>query len=450
MQHKYPRAQSTPFLRGFLLALLAVMGCTTNTQQTKQTVHSKLASASNKRRYRIPIKQGLHISRGPQQAPIQIIEYLNPTHKQSRQIASLRPAIWRSFPGMVRWEVRLAPSIEKDRGYLYARALLAAHRYDSFWPYLQKLFLYKGDLNEAALFQIAEDIGLSRQHFELFLQFVPFKIWIEQDMRSQMAFGTQGEPALFVNGVLQNPPYTRKKILHAAKEALQDASHLLEQGTPTHLIYNNLIKEGIPLQFARGFPESVKPRRYIHLPFEVTEGIPFRGTGDAPIQIVEFSDFTCVPCRGAFLALEKLLARYPRYIRFYFKYYPIGIHAEGTRAAEAAAAAQAQRKFWDMYKILFQKQPRLLRGELLTLAREVGIDADWLSAELDRHSFLRRVRINAFQGRRLGIRGVPTIFLNGRQLLQPQSYEYIERVLREELWKKGIVLPSASTPLASR
>ncbi|MCK6509881.1 DsbA family protein, partial [Myxococcota bacterium] len=190
-------------------------------------------------------------------------------------------------------------------------------------------------------------------------------------------------------------------------------------------------------------PEAVAQRRYIHLPFAYTEGIPYRGPGDAPVQIVEFSDFTCVPCRQAFLSLEKLLAHHPQHIRFYFKFYPIGIHAEGTRAAELAAAAQAQRKFWPVYSILFRQQQRLLRGELLSLAREVGLDTDWLSAELDRHSFQRRVQINAQQGQAIGVRGVPTVFINGRVLLQPQSYDHVLRVFRQELWKQGILLPAS-------
>ena len=421
-----------------LIPLPFLWSCTSTTQQTKaeKTPPPKISIFT--KRYRIPLGEQLQISRGLRDAPIQIIEYFNPTSPQSRAIHNARQALLKQFGGAIRWELRLSPTLLKDRGYLYAHALLAALRFESFWPYLHRLMKRTTPPTKEDLYTIAEETGISRQAFEVYLHFAPYKAWIERDMRSAYAFSEAGEPMLFFNGALLAPPYTAERLQQAAQESLDEAKALLAQGTSSEHLYSQLTQKALPLPVHQNLPDAIALRRYLHLPFAVTEGTPYRGEGDAPIQIVEFSDFTCVPCRTAYLQMEKLLHKHSKIIRFYFKYYPVGIHREGMRAAEIASAAQEQRKFWSVYHLFFQKQERVLRGDLLALAREAGMDPDWLAGELDRNTFQRRVRINAVQGRMLQIRGVPSIFMNGRLLIRPSDLSYLEKTLQEERWKAGL------------
>lgn len=131
------------------------------------------------------------------------------------------------------------------------------------------------------------------------------------------------------------------------------------------------------------------------------------------------------------------MKKYPKKIRFYFKTYPIGAHAESYRSAELAAAAQAQKKFWPLYDLLFREQRKLLDGEMLQLAKRVGMDPSWISGELDRKSFLRQVIINKEHGRKMGVRAVPLIVIDGRKVYGARKLKQLVDIAEQELWKAG-------------
>ncbi|MCK6511577.1 DsbA family protein, partial [Myxococcota bacterium] len=243
MQHKSVFRSLHTHRLGLGLALLLFAACTTQTTQVRNP-HPTPPPNLLQQRYRIPSHGRIQISRGPQHAPIQIIEYLNPTHPDSRAIHHFRQSLWKQFPGAIRWEVRLAPTILQDQGYLYARAFLAAHQHNSFWPYLHRFFQRKTPPSHEELFDIAEKIGLSKQLFEIYLHYAPFKMWIDRDIRSLLAFTSPGTPALFINGAYISPPHNAERLALAAKQALHESRAVLEQGTPPHQVYAQITQNG--------------------------------------------------------------------------------------------------------------------------------------------------------------------------------------------------------------
>ena len=318
--------------------------------------------------------------------------------------------------------------------------MFASNRQGIFWSFLKQWHgdaTPKANLTHLDMLKLAEKCGADPQAYELKMLYAPYKMLIDRDMRWAQRLNMTGKTRLFVNGALLLPPYTKTRIVRAMEWAKLRVINLIRQGVPPRQLYRFWQKAGRPVPRAAKYPSSIRPRRYIHIPFQQLERVPVRGPGDAAIAIVEYSDFTCKPCRKAYLSLHQLLLRYPKKIRFYFKTYPIGVHADSYRSAEVAAAAQAQRKFWPLYDLLFRQQRKLLGGELINLAKQVGLDPRWLSGELDRNSFRRQVMINKYHGRKLGVRGVPMIVIDGRKVYGAQNLQQLVNVAEQELWKAG-------------
>lgn len=141
------------------------------------------------------------------------------------------------------------------------------------------------------------------------------------------------------------------------------------------------------------------------------------GSEHAPVTLIEYGDFECPSCRVAVSTPRLLLERFPNRIRFIFRHFPVeDAHPHALLAAEAAEAAAAQGKFWQMHDLLFTHQAHLKEADLKRYANELGLDAARYAAEMDDHIYLQRVREHASGGRRSHIRATPTFFVNGAVL----------------------------------
>ena len=167
------------------------------------------------------------------------------------------------------------------------------------------------------------------------------------------------------------------------------------------------------------------------------------GSASAPVTIIEYGDFESPSCSQAHAALKILLDHFGDRVRFVFRHYPeIGIHPHAELAAEAAEAAGAQGRFWPYYRALFEHQEHLKERQLRQYARQVGLDLERYDYEMKHHVYRQRVQQHAKVGRQLGIRAMPTFYVNGK--LTDVSFglrhleEAVDRELREvDSWKKA-------------
>jgi protein-disulfide isomerase len=145
------------------------------------------------------------------------------------------------------------------------------------------------------------------------------------------------------------------------------------------------------------------------------------GSEHAPVTLVEYGDFECPSCKVAVSTPRLLLDRFPNRVRFIYRHFPLqDSHPHALLAAEAAEAAAAQGKFWEMHDQLFAHQAHLKEPDLRRYAGELGLDLARYTAEMDDHIYLQRVREHAEGGRRSHIRATPTFFING--VVQDISY----------------------------
>lgn len=141
---------------------------------------------------------------------------------------------------------------------------------------------------------------------------------------------------------------------------------------------------------------------------------PWKGAQDAPITIVEFSDFECPFCKQAFPILQTILRAYPDHVRLVYLDFPLTqIHKKAFDAAVAAECAYRQNMFWPMHDRLFQDQQSFVRSTFLSYAEQLQLDTDVYRECLDSQSARSAVYGDIQQGRRFGITGTPTFFING-------------------------------------
>ncbi len=138
-----------------------------------------------------------------------------------------------------------------------------------------------------------------------------------------------------------------------------------------------------------------------------------RGPDDARVTLVEYGDFECPYCHDVQPIVAQLRSRFGDRLRYVFRHFPITtMHPSAQMAAEAAEAAAAQDRFWQMHDLLFKHQGAFAKEHLVQYASDLGLDVDRFRRELDEHVYADRVRQDFVSGVRSGANGTPTFFLN--------------------------------------
>lgn len=165
------------------------------------------------------------------------------------------------------------------------------------------------------------------------------------------------------------------------------------------------------------------------------EGAPVRGAADAPVTIVEFSDFHCPFCRSVQPTLTTLLERYPGKVRLVYKHLPLDdLHPQARRASEASWCADRQGKFWEFHDALYRAGSSDASDTAMAgLAKGVGLDEAQFTTCMNGPEASRMVARDTEQGQTLGLTGTPGFFINGRELTGAQPLEAFVRVIDEEL-----------------
>jgi protein-disulfide isomerase len=160
---------------------------------------------------------------------------------------------------------------------------------------------------------------------------------------------------------------------------------------------------------------------------------PPLGDASARVTLVEFSDFTCPYCQLVRPVLESFVGARKDRVKLVFKPFPIESHAGALELAQAAEWARDQQLFWPMHDALFSQPDAHSADELAALAAKLGADPESLRAALADGRYLPRIRASQAEARAAGIKGTPSVFLNGRPLvLMDFSEEGLELTLQDE------------------
>ncbi|GEJ59253.1 DsbA family protein [Anaeromyxobacter diazotrophicus] len=140
------------------------------------------------------------------------------------------------------------------------------------------------------------------------------------------------------------------------------------------------------------------------------------GPRDAPIQLLEYGDYECPYCGRAYAEVEEVRRALAGRLLLVYRHFPLTqVHPHAMLAAEAAEAAGAQGRFWEMHGVLFQNQHALEPQDLVAYADAIALEPDRFTEDLEEHRFEGKVRRDFLSGARTGVNGTPTFFVNGRR-----------------------------------
>ncbi len=165
-----------------------------------------------------------------------------------------------------------------------------------------------------------------------------------------------------------------------------------------------------------------------------TAGAPSMGAPDAPVEIVVFDDFECPYCAKSVPLFKQVLKAYPDKARLVIKNFPLKMHKNARSAATAALAAERQGKFWPLHDLLFENYNKLNPQKIRELAKQAGLEMERFDQDINDQVLQQKINADLQEGRKVGVSGTPTVFINGKRL-QQRSMAGFKRMIDAELAK---------------
>lgn len=245
---------------------------------------------------------------------------------------------------------------------------------------------------------------------------------VQQEISAKVADPTDAEVAQWFQ---QNQARLQGATLDQAGGAIR--SYLLQQRTLD-----------VRQRYLDGLRAKVATRIMLDPPRQVIAKAdrPSTGPDNAPIQLIEFSDFQCPYCESAFPTVKQVLNTYGDRIHFTYRHYPLTIHPRARPAAEASQCAAEQGKFWQFHDKLFGDQSRLGDEDFKRDAVQLGLDTAQFNACVDSHKYQADIDTDIHAGDEAGVSGTPAFYINGRMLSGAQPFEAFKRIIDEELATK--------------
>jgi len=154
----------------------------------------------------------------------------------------------------------------------------------------------------------------------------------------------------------------------------------------------------------------------MNLSVAVSKSDHAQGPEDAPVTLVEYGDYQCPYCADMNPMIKAIAKAMGTQLRFVFRHMPLlEMHPYAQHAAEAAEAAGAQGKFWQMHDAILQQQSELGTDLLHQLAKKIQLDVVQFSADIEGRRYRPRVKRDFMGGMRSGVAGTPTFFINGKR-----------------------------------
>jgi protein-disulfide isomerase len=166
------------------------------------------------------------------------------------------------------------------------------------------------------------------------------------------------------------------------------------------------------------------------------DGLPFKGPSDAAVTIAVFDDYQWPYCARLEPFFQQVLDKYPNNVKLVVKNFPLPSHKFAYKAATAALAANLQGKFWEFHSRLFKNFNAINDTKIQDIAKELGLDMEKFNKDMESPAIKTLISRDVNNGRQIGVRGTPTIFINGKTL-KNRSMPGIYQVIEAELKKVG-------------
>jgi len=167
----------------------------------------------------------------------------------------------------------------------------------------------------------------------------------------------------------------------------------------------------------------------------VTEHDHALGPVNADAMLLEYGDFECPYSKEGTLIARALYEEFKGRLRFVFRHFPLTKHPHAKQAAEAAEAAAAQGKFWEMAELLFVNQDKLTQRDLVRYADRLGLDTAKFKKDLSEHIYAEDVQANLLSGEQSGVTGTPTYFIGDQRYDGADDIDSLKTILQRAMCK---------------
>lgn len=167
------------------------------------------------------------------------------------------------------------------------------------------------------------------------------------------------------------------------------------------------------------------------------DGAPIRGAAKGAVTVVEYGDFQCPFCLRSRATIKQVMDSYPEQVRVVYKHFPLSFHREAMNAHRAAEAAREQGKFWEMHDRVFQSPSDLTAATMRKHAEELGLDLAKYDEAVGSDRVQKRIAADQDEGRKVGVRGTPAFFVNGKMIAGAQPFDAFKREIDALLGKKA-------------
>ncbi len=320
-----------------------------------------------------------------------------------------------------------------------AKAAMAAARQgnDKFWKLHDLMFAHQQELSDAKYAEWAMQAGVDFARWQKDKESPEIAALIQKDASYGQSVGADGTPSFFLNGRFISGAMPFETFKAVIDEQIKKADEFLKKGTPRDKLYAALVAENVKSAGAAPAPGAAAAEN--EQKFEVQVGnAPARGPKNAPVTIVEFSDFQCPFCGRAQPTLKQIEDEYKGKVRIVWKNQPLSFHPNAMPAAEAAMAAyeQGNDKFWAMHDKLFANQTALSPPFYEQAAREIGLDVSRWKSSVESHAASAGIQADMNAGSAVGASGTPTFFINGKRVVGALPFESFKQVIDAELAAK--------------
>ena len=363
------------------------------------------------------------VSLGDPDAPITIVEFSDYQCPYCFSYATeTYPRILENYvdAGLVRYVFKDFPLEQlHPQASQASEAAYCAGEQDSYWEMHDHLFAnqerWSGQESPVSLFaELAAELGLDGEALSACVESGRYQATVQENLMEGQLLGVTGTPTFFVDGypIVGARPYELFELAFALAQDGRLSDAFAQMPTPT------------PMP-----PEEIS-----------TSGAPVLGDADAPVLMIEYSDYQCPYCaRYIEETYPQIKANYidTGKVQYVFKDFPLSFHEQAQAAAEAAHCAGAQGDYWGMHDLLFANQSDWSNSSapdaFRRYAEQLGLDVEAFDACLESGEFAALVQENLQEGLSVGVSGTPGFFVGSQFVSGAQPYSVFEEAIEAAL-----------------
>jgi protein-disulfide isomerase len=337
--------------------------------------------------------------RGSSTAPVTVVEFSDFQCPYCARALPTVKELLSGYPGKIKWVFKSFPLDFHADASLAHQAALAAGAQGNFWEMHDRIFAKQRAIKHDDLVQAARDLGLDVPRFIDDIDSGRFKAAVEEDKAEGARLGVQATPTFFINGEEIEGALPVAKFREIVDRDLGRSANVVQVKTPP--------------------PDPVD---------SVSQG-----PKNAPVTFIWFSDLQSPLSPKAAELVRQVMSAYPGKVRLVFKNRPLEFHVEAALAHQAALAAGAQGKFWEMHDLILANQKALAKEDLVRHAVRLGLDRERFEAALDAETYAPIIAIDLAEARKLGVFGVPVFFINGKRIDGLQAFAVFTQIVDAQL-----------------